>query len=129
LEIERVPGVENRRKVTTTARLISPPEFLYELTEDGSLNVLGEVRRFEKEEIKKRVISILEGQGDWLNRKEIHAQLEEPHPGMEMLRDALTDLQVEGRLERDPSGEKKGATYRYRFLTNLPTAPLSLGGR
>lgn len=134
LEIERVPGVANRRLVRGYARLLTPQDFIYERDEvTGVLGALGDADNVKRDHVRARVEAVLTV--EWATRKEIIAELDEPKPGGELVRQVLNDLVSDGEAERDPVEDKAGTTYKWRSLTaeshapNLPTTAPSIGGR
>lgn len=127
LEIERVPGISNRRLVKGYARLLTPEDLLYQREDDGSLTSLGEAKAVTHDEVVKRVESVLSE--TWQNRTEIGESLAEPPVGKEMIRRALGELVDKGVAERDPAEDKRGATYKWRILPTSPTTALTKGGR
>jgi hypothetical protein len=86
--------------------------------------VLGEAHAVEVDDVIKRLADVITD--EWQRRSKILKAPDEPKPGAETLRQALTRMVAEGSIERDPAEDKKGATYRYR---NLPTASPPIGGK
>jgi len=116
LELLRADGgSENQRKVRGWGRVVAIPELLYAREDDGTFSALGSPRQVALDEVKDRVLGVLNA--EWGTFKEIREGLDEPRPGHEQLRQALIALVEEGELERDPpiGKGKRGMTYRYRL--------------
>jgi len=129
LEIERVPGVPNRRRVTAIARLLDAPALLYERQADGSLIALGEPKVVSKIEISRRALEVLTDVGEWMRSADILAAMDNPKPGRETLRSALEDLFAEGEIERDPAEAVRGVAYTYRCVPHPDAHDAKKGDR
>jgi DNA repair protein RadA/Sms len=115
LEVRR-DNVPSRRTIKAHARLIQPPDLLYERREDGTLLALGDPAGVGVEEVAKRVVDVLDGQ--WATTKEVRSRLIEPIPGLEQVRLALTAEARCGRVEREPPIDipnVAGKTVRWRL--------------
>lgn len=113
LEIARDPNLPaNRRKVRGWARLFDPMEGVYELS-DGSMRFLGSATAVRLDELGRRVLQVLTP--EWASLKELLATLDDPKPSSEQLRRALNTLLAEGKVERDPKTDRRGAVHRWRL--------------
>jgi predicted ATP-dependent serine protease len=121
LEILRDPNQPRRRLIRPYARLIAPPELVYELREDGQFVALGDPGALRLEEVSQRVRGVLIA--EWQKTREIHEALGEPRPSLEQVRQALVTLAREGKIDRDPpiaDGDAQGKAHRWRLPTSLP---------
>lgn len=119
-----------RRTVRAYARVVSPPEFVYEMGEDGTMTVLGPPEAVALSNVSDRVSGVLDP--EWRSTREVWGALGNPQPSEEQVRKALVQLAQAGRIERDPpiSVEARGRTHKWRSLgaTSLPTKGGSVGG-
>lgn len=123
LEIARDRNSPRRRLIRPYARVVSPPELLYEKGEDDELRALGDPAEVAIEEVRERIKACLTH--EWQGTVQVHESLSEPQPSREQVRKALVVLARSGKIERDPpltDGEKPGKTYKWR-LVRLPTQP------
>lgn len=116
LSLHRVANVKNRRRIDGLGRVIEIPSIVYELNEDGVIEVLGNPTQLELKEVKQRVFSaVIE---EWQKTKEIRSSMENPMPSPEQIRRALISLAEERSILREPPFEKgkvKGATYKWKL--------------
>ena len=109
---------KNRRKVEAFARLIEPPEMIYELEEDGTMRSLGDPASLQLADVVERVRAVV---GDeWEKTSEVREALGEPLPSLPQVRAALTELTHKGEVERDPpitDGDAAGRTVRWKRST------------
>jgi hypothetical protein len=119
LELSRDARVRGRRRIRGYARLIEPPELIYERGEDGSMRALGEPSAVELEAVMGRVLEVVgqEGsEGGWMKTGEVREMLGEPRPSIDQVRHALRQLATDGVIERDPpigeAGERKVLRWR-----------------
>lgn len=116
LEVLRDPQARNsnRRLVRAYARVIGPPELLYERTDEGAFRALGDPGAVRLDDVQERLLQILSGDGQ--TTKECHEALDEPQPSLEQVRLALLTLARAGRVDRDPPlerGDARGHTVRW----------------
>jgi hypothetical protein len=114
LEIRR-ENQPNRRLIRAYARLIQPPDLLYERQEDNRLVAIGDPHAVGQAEVQRRVLEVLDG--EWAKTEEIRNKLGDPKPSAEQLRKALLTGAEAGRLERDPPltvTKTAGKTLRWR---------------
>jgi hypothetical protein len=111
----------NRRQIRAKARVIQPPDLMYERLEDGTFRVLGDPAAVSLGEVRKRVLDVLED--EWLKTSVVHERLDDPKPSTKTVRDALTAEAKVGAVERQPplAEEAKGKTIRWRLAT--PVGP------
>ncbi len=69
-------------------------------------------------ELAERVSDLM-ADGLWRRKTEIMQALGEPRPSDAHLRNVLNTLVGQGKLQRDPAEEKRGAVYRYRVPVPL----------
>lgn len=112
IELKRVPNSKNRRILSSIGRLVDEQEFIYEMDEDDKLHVLGASKSVELDEVKNRVLDLLDPLF-MRTTKELLEKMDEPKPSDETLRKALDSLRYEKKVVRDPEEPKKGATYRW----------------
>ncbi len=115
LELTRDRNNPRRRLIRAYARVVSPPELLYEKLEDGELHALGDPADVALDEVRRRVKATLTG--DWQTTADVRASLAEPQPSKEQVRKALIGLAGAGEIERNPplsEGDKPGMTYKWR---------------
>jgi hypothetical protein len=139
LELVRDPQHPDRRLLRAYARLITPPELVYERDEHGGFRALGEPEALRRAEVMARVRAALTA--EWQATGDIHEALDEPRPSKELLRGVLLELARNGEAERDPGIEVErvqGKMVRWRLRgagppdggappTSLPTHPLKVG--
>jgi hypothetical protein len=131
-------GNKNRRRIRAWARLIQPPELLYEQNADGQLVALGDPAELEQSALEQRLLEQLSAE-EWSTTRDIHDALGDPKPSQEVVRRTLTGLAQQTRpvVERDPpiTIEAKGKTHRWalpgtprdQLPTSLPLKEPSLG--
>jgi hypothetical protein len=102
-----------RRVIKAYARLIQPPELMYERNPDGTMRALGSPKDVSLAEVRRRVSEALDG--EWLKTNEVLERLD-PKPSVPVVREALTKEAEAGKLERDPPmmEKVKGKTVRWR---------------
>ena len=118
LELERYGQAANRRRIKGQGRIFQVPELVYELQGDSTMKLLGDPQHLGLQQVKERAISCLTT--DWQPTMEIRKAISEPRPSDDQLTNALTELAVEGSVERDPpisDGPKPGKTYLWRLST------------
>ncbi len=121
IELLRDKAAANRRILRAYARLIAPPDLLYERTGEGTFRALGDPGALAREELAERVLAVLGP--EWRSAKEIHEELGEPAPSPESVRGALKELAARGAVERDPpwaEGLARGKRHLWRFGSNVP---------
>lgn len=114
MEIRR-ENQPNRRLIRAYARLIQPPDLLYERTGDGRLVAMGEPKVVCQAEVQQRALEVLDG--EWAKTAEVAERLDDPKPSAEQLRKALLAEAKAGRIERDPpltATKSAGKTLRWR---------------
>jgi hypothetical protein len=117
---------ENKRRIRGWGRLFPISDAVYELRDDGSMNLLGSPKAVELGAVKERVLEVLSD--DWARTREVLDELSDPKPSLEQVRLALNALVAGGSVERDPMVEKRGVTYRYRVpKVNLQRTPPMVG--
>jgi DNA repair protein RadA/Sms len=124
LELVRDPQHPDRRLLRAYARLIAPPELVYERDEHGGFRALGEPEALRRAEVMARVRAALTA--EWQATAEVHAALDEPRPGKELLRGVLLELARNGEVERDPGIEVErvqGKTVRWRLRVPPRSGP------
>ena len=129
LELRRDLAAAQRRLLRAYARLIAPPELVYERAEDRSFRALGDPATLRLAEVQDRVYEVLTDES--LKTAAVWEGLDEPRPGFEQVRLALRALARDGRADRDPpiqDGDAPGKTYRWRLSTSPPTLPSYMGG-
>lgn len=127
LELLRGPNLgDTRRRLRGWARLFPIEEVVYELAPDGSMTLLGSRKEVELRSVEERVLALLDK--EWRSTRELLDSLSEPRPSLEQLRQALNALVAKGLARRDPTEERRGATYRWRRPSRAPTIP-SAGAR
>jgi hypothetical protein len=106
---------KNRRRVEAFARLIEPPEMIYELEEDGTMRSLGDPSALLMYDVIENVQEVV---GEfWEKTVDIKHMLGEPQPSTEQVRRAIVHLAERGVVERDPplaKGSSQGRTTRWR---------------
>jgi hypothetical protein len=115
LEVMRSDKSTTRRHIRAYARIITPPEIVYELEPDGNMRYLGEPEALRLEDVVERLDLVLSD--EWLLTRELRDALGDPAPSPEQLRVALTRLAQSGQVERDPplnSGQAQGLHVRWR---------------
>lgn len=124
IEVLRDPSkAKNRRLLRSYARLIESREAIYERTDAGTFQMLGDPHGLELDEVTKRVRPLLIA--ELQTTKELHAQLGEPKPSQEQVRLALDKLARQHEIRRDPSiesGSQAGKTYRWGCLNSNGTS-------
>lgn len=121
LELLRDPNHTGRRLLRAYARLINPPELVYERDETGEFRALGDPAAVQRAEVTARVRTALSM--EWQSTSEIHEGLEEPRPSKELLRTVLLELARAGEVERDPDvsvPRVQGKLVRWRLRTGSP---------
>jgi hypothetical protein len=116
LELVREEG--NRRLLRGWGRLVEPPTVIIEMAEDGALRILGSPQDVALEEVKRKVLDVLQEAEGWLKTKEVREAMPTPRPSDDQLRKALMELAREGLVEREPplsEGTRQGVTYRWRL--------------
>ena len=115
LVVKRDEHKKNRRKVEAFARLIEPPEMIYELEENGTMRSLGDPASLQLADVVERVRAVV---GDeWEKTSEIREVLGDPLPSLPHVRDALNDLAAKGKVERDPpisDSHSRGYVVKWR---------------
>jgi hypothetical protein len=104
-------------------RLVEPPTVIIEMAEDGALRILGSPQEVALEEVKEKVLGVLEEAEGWLTTKEAREALPTPRPSDDQVRRALLELARGGLVERAPplsEGTKQGVTYRWRLAPGQP---------
>ena len=116
LEILRHPKQPARRRVVPHGRIVSSPEFLYEMDRSGVFTQLGNPEDLELNEVMTRIQALLDS--GWMKTKEISDSLDNPKPSDEQLRRALNGLAASGILQRDPPWGQDAArrTVRWRMM-------------
>src|SRR5687768_6782658 len=115
LVVKRDEHKKNRRKVEAFARLIEPPEMIYELEEDGTMRSLGDPASLQLADVVERVRAVV---GDeWEKTSAIREGVGEPVPAVSQVRGALLLLTERGEIERDPplTEDAAGRTVRWRI--------------
>ncbi len=121
--LELVRGEGSRRLVRGWGRLVEPPTVIIEMAEDGALRILGSPQEVALEEVKEKVLGVLEEAEGWLTTKEAREALPTPRPSDDQVRRALLELARGGLVERAPplsEGTKQGVTYRWRLAPGQP---------
>ncbi|GIV21709.1 MAG: hypothetical protein KatS3mg023_3460 [Armatimonadota bacterium] len=90
---------------------------------------VGEADLVEFRTLAQRVEGIIYSAGRMLTTKEVWQELGEPRPSLSHMKNVLEHLLENGRIQREPKEERKGATYRWYASTNLPniTHPIVSG--
>lgn len=125
LEIHHVANQPKRRSIKTIARLLNPPELLYERQNDGTLVALGEPDSVARVEVANRIKEVM-SPGEWMTRKDILEALGDPKPSATNLGYALDDLVADGEIERNPVESRPGARYKYRLRDDVSGVEVDL---
>ncbi|HWG41534.1 MAG TPA: AAA family ATPase [Gemmataceae bacterium] len=115
VEVRR-DNVPARRILKVHARIIQPPDLLYERKADGQLIALGDPAGVGVEEVARRMLTVLDHQ--WRKTADVLTLFEEPKPSLEQLRLALRAESQCGRVERDPPinvASAQGKAIRWRL--------------
>jgi hypothetical protein len=117
LTLRKEDRAPTRRLVTAYARLLQPPELIYEQEADGSMRAKGDPAAVQLAEVVERVRGVL-GE-EWMKTAEVRVELGEPRPSQEQVRLVLLQLAQQGEIERDPpiAEEAKGRTIMWRRAT------------
>jgi len=130
LEIQRdKQQVSTRRVVRGWGRIFEIPELVYELRDNGSMEVLGKLNQLEFQNMKDRAIECLTV--EWQTIKEVRDLMPEPKPSIDHLTNVVNSLADVGAVERDPpisEGKKPGKTYRWRKNLTSDESSLYSGG-
>ena len=119
IEIDRVPGSPNRRRVTLQTRHPNPPpELLYERSDDGSLLALGDAALVSKGEVGRRALEVLEALNDPSSIQEVRDAFDDPRPGVTVLREVLGSLAMAGKVAHSGGG-KRGDAVRYSIRSPI----------
>ena len=119
LEVGRIYGVNNRRVISGFGRVVQVPNLIYELRDDGAMELLGDPQLLALINVKERVLEVMNGK--WLTTKDIKGAVGKPVPSTDQFSLALNELAGEGTIERQPpcaDGPQPGKTYRWRNLTS-----------
>lgn len=119
LELLRDDRNTRRRRIRAYARLLNPPDLLYELGEDGGMRYLGDPSAVGLEEVTERALRVLrEAEGEWLKTSEVLEGLGEPRPSASQIRQVLLGLAQQGDIERNPpiAEHAKRRTPRWRGI-------------
>lgn len=126
-------GIPNRRRIRAWARLVQPPELLYEQDAQHGLVALGDPSSLDQTALEGRVLDQLTDDA-WATTQEAHAALGDPKPSQEGVRVALTGLAERGLVERDPPitvGRVRGKAHRWKLPSaeqfQVPLIGTSLG--
>jgi hypothetical protein len=104
VELTYERGGSTRRRLHSLARIVQPPDLIYELLQDGKMTALGDPAALEGEVLKTRLLDELGSDGhEWRTTGEITEAMGEPKPSRESVRVALTALATNGKIEREPS--------------------------
>jgi hypothetical protein len=121
LEIKRDGSEDSsRRLLRGWGRVVEIPRLIYELHGDGSMVALGSPALVSLEEVKNRVLSVLDDEFE--KTKSIRGHLDDPKPSEDQVLKALEELAQKGKAERDPpwsEGKRQGARYKWRRAENL----------
>jgi DNA repair protein RadA/Sms len=121
LEIKRDgPEDSSRRLLRGWGRVVAIPRLIYELQDDGSVIALGSPALVTLEEVKNRVLSVLDDEFE--KTKSIRGNLDDPKPSEDQLLKALEELAQQSKAERDPpfsEGKRQGARYKWRRAQNF----------
>jgi hypothetical protein len=118
LTLTKEDRTPRRRRVIAYARLLQPPELLYDQEADGSLRYKGDPASVQLAEVIERVRAVLGEHGEeWAKTSQVREWVGEPMPSSDQCLAALTQLMLNGDIERDPPlGTKvKGRTVRWRL--------------
>jgi hypothetical protein len=110
-------GNPNRRRIRAWARLIQPPDLLYEQDAQKRLVALGDPASLDQTALDGRVLDELTTD-TFVTTQQVHAALGEPKPSQESVRQALTALAERGQVERDPQiteGRVRGRAHRWKL--------------
>jgi len=130
IELQRDEHAERRRVLRTYARVISPPELVYEMTKGGTLAVLGALSELALDALRQRLRTSYTS--EWQKTSELRAALGEPAPSSEHLRRALLLEVGAGLIQRNPpveAGDARGRSHRWRLAPTdrVPTEEGSVG--
>jgi DNA repair protein RadA/Sms len=132
LELMHDQNGPHRRRIRAYARLVQPPELLYERYGDGSMQALGDPDDVTADRVDGRLLAVLGDQEDpqrFVASRDILAGLDKPKPSREQLRLRLVALAQAGKAERDPPlsvSDVSGKRVGWRLKSNLqPANPLS----
>jgi len=104
LTLTKEDRTPRRRRVIAYARLLQPPELLYDQEADGSLRYKGDPASVQLAEVVERVRVVLSEHGkEWAKTSQVREWLGEPMPSVPQVRAALLQLAREGEILRDPS--------------------------
>ena len=121
LELLRDAHAPTRRLVRAYARLVAPPELIYERQPDGTFVALGDPAAVTRAEVQARIAAVLTE--EWQPTRAVLEALDEPRPSLEQVRQALTALAREGVVERDPPLDAPAAGARVRWRRAGPRPP------
>ncbi|HEX2924083.1 MAG TPA: AAA family ATPase [Chloroflexota bacterium] len=102
---------KKRRQLVVHSRIADAPDLVYTLTGSG-FTALGAPEDLCLSEVMQRAEEVLNG--ELLTTNQVMALIGNPKPSSRQLREALSGLLKDGRAEREPKEEKRGATYRWR---------------
>ncbi|HKP52642.1 MAG TPA: AAA family ATPase [Chloroflexia bacterium] len=118
LTLTKEDRTPRRRRVIAYARLLQPPELLYDQESDGSLRYKGDPASVQLAEVVERVRGVLSEHGEeWAKTSQVREWVGEPMPSINQVRAALMQLAAQGEVERDPAmGEEvKRQTVLWRL--------------
>jgi hypothetical protein len=129
-EVLRDPNqAKNRRVLRSYARLIESRESVYERTESGNFQMLGDPRSVSLDQVAARILPLLTD--ELHSTKVVHGLLDDPQPSYEQVRLALDKLARLNQVRREPpieTGSQRGKTYLWGCVNpNLQRKLLMVG--
>jgi hypothetical protein len=109
----------SRRVITAHARVIQPPELMYERRDDGTMHSLGTPDSVGLSDVRRRIREVLNG--EWLTTREIWDRLD-PQPSLRLVQNALGAEARKGDIERNPpitEELKRGAGCKWKVRCEL----------
>lgn len=119
IELREHERMSKRRVLSGRGRIFEVPTMIYEL-QDSTLIGLGDPNSLSLEEVKKRLLTLLDT--TFKTTAEVLEICPQPKPSRDTATKALNELAEERKVERDPpiaEGKAKGKTYRYRRSPNF----------
>ena len=120
LELVRDPQVPARRRILRGwGRVAVVQSLLYELDYQGKMVLLGQANSVKLAQVKVRVLEVLTS--EWQPTKDIASALGDPQPSGEQVRQALTSLVAEEKVERDPpmaEPSHRGRAQKWKVSSN-----------
>ncbi|MDP3997658.1 MAG: AAA family ATPase [bacterium] len=118
IEIRPLDNKPRRRLLSGAARLFQMPELIYEMNDNGTLQIVGSPEDLKLESVQKNVLTILND--GWQSTAEIENQLT-PSPSRSQLTDALQQLATDRKIDRQPlvsEGSRPGVTYKWKLKSS-----------